>query len=172
MSMRILVVGAGAVGGYFGGRLAQSGRDVTFLVHSRQAESIRRDGLRIVSPHGDTTLHPKIAMAAEIDTHYDLILLSVKAYSLEAAMTDFAAAVGPDTMMLPVLNGMHHIDLLKVKFGEYKVLGGVCYVATEVDQAGRIIQLNEGQELIYGELKGGASDRMSALDRTMQRCGL
>lgn len=171
MSMRVLVIGAGAVGGYFGGRLAQFGRDVTFLVHAQQAERIRRDGLRIVSPYGDATLHPKIAIANEINAPYELILLSVKAYSLEAAMNDFAAAVGPDTMILPVLNGMRHIDLLTTKFGESKVIGGVCYVATEVDQDGRIIQLNKGQKLIYGELKGGSSDRMNVLNRTMQGAG-
>jgi 2-dehydropantoate 2-reductase len=168
MGMRILVVGAGAVGGYFGGRLAEAGRDVTFLVHSRTAESIRRDGLRIVSPHGDATLHPEVVLANEITAPYDLILLSVKAYSLESAMNDFAPAVGSGTMILPVLNGMRHIDLLVTKFGADAVLGGVCFVATEVDQEGRIVQLADMQKLIYGERNGGTSDRIKTLDQTMQ----
>ena len=155
MGMRILVVGAGAVGGYFGGRLAEAGRDVTFLVRSRTADNIRRDGLRIVSPHGDATLHPKVVLANEITAPYDLILLSVKAYGLESAMDDFAPAVGHATMILPVLNGMRHIDLLIAKFGEDAVLGGVCLVATEVDQNGRIVQLADMQKLIYGERNGG-----------------
>jgi 2-dehydropantoate 2-reductase len=171
MGMRILVVGAGAVGGYFGGRLAEAGRDVTFLVHSRTAENIRRGGLRIVSPHGDATLHPKLLLANEIAAPYDLILLSVKAYSLESAMNDFAPAVGPGTMILPVLNGMRHIDLLVAKFSEEAVLGGVCFVATEVDQDGRIVQLADMQKLIYGERKGGSSDRIKALDQVMQGAG-
>ena len=166
--MRILIVGAGAVGGYFGGRLAEAGRDVTFLVRPRTADNIRRDGLRIVSPHGDATLHPKLVLANEITTQYDLILLSVKAYALESATSDFAPAVGPTTMILPVLNGMRHIDLLAAKFGEDAVLGGVCLVATEVDQDGRIVQLADMQKLIYGERKGGTSDRIKTLDQAMQ----
>src|ERR1700677_5075373 len=91
--MRILVIGAGAVGGYFGGRLAEAGRDVTFLVRARQAELIREHGLRIVSPHGNGTLHPKLILADEIAGAYDLIILGVKAYSLQAAINDFAPAV-------------------------------------------------------------------------------
>jgi 2-dehydropantoate 2-reductase len=171
MGMRILVVGAGAVGGYFGGRLAEAGRDVTFLVRAGTAESIRTNGLRIVSPHGDATLHPKLTLANEITAPYDLILLSVKAYALDNAIADFAPAVGSGTMILPVLNGMRHIDLLIAKFGEDTVLGGVCFVSTEVDQNGRILQLADMQKLIYGERKGGTSDRIKALDQVMQGAG-
>src|SRR6266403_1697476 len=100
--MRILIVGAGAVGGYFGGRLAQAGRDVTFLVRPSRAKQLSRDGLRIISPHGDAVLTPKLITADKIDMPYDLVFLSVKAYALEAAMNDFAAAVGPETMIFPV----------------------------------------------------------------------
>jgi 2-dehydropantoate 2-reductase len=171
MEMRILVVGAGAVGGYFGGRLMEAGRDVTFLVRPRMAESLRRDGLRIVSPHGNVTLHPKLILANEITAPYDLILLSIKAYSLESAMNDFAPAVGPATMILPVLNGMRHIDLLVAKFGESAVLGGVCLVSTEIDQEGRVVQFTDFQRLVYGERKGGTSDRIMALDQVMQGAG-
>ena len=112
MALRILIVGAGAVGGYFGGRLAQAGRDVTFLVRPSRAKQLSRDGLRIISPHGDAVLSPKLISADKIDAPYDIIFLSVKAYALEAAMNDFAAAVGPETMIFPVLNGMRHIDIL------------------------------------------------------------
>src|SRR5438552_8664623 len=127
--MRILIVGAGAVGGYFGGRLAQAGRDVTFLVRPSRAKQIGRDGLRIISPHGDAVLTPKLVSAEEIDTPYDLVLLSVKAYALEAAMNDFAAAVGPETMIFPVLNGMRHVDLLIKQFGKPAVIGGFVLTA-------------------------------------------
>ena len=92
--MRILIVGAGAVGGYFGGRLAQAGRDVTFLVRPSRAKQLGQDGLRIISPHGDAVLTPKLISAGEIDTSYDLVFLSVKAYALEVAMDDFAAPWG------------------------------------------------------------------------------
>src|SRR5437588_10725973 len=99
--MRILIVGAGAVGGYFGGRLAQAGRDVTFLVRPSRAKQLRASGLRIISPHGDAVITSKLVRAEEIDKPYDLVFLSVKAYALEAAMNDFAEAVGPETMILP-----------------------------------------------------------------------
>src|SRR3984885_13819708 len=129
--MQILVVGAGAVGGYFGARLAQAGRDVTFLVRARRAEEIKAHGLQILSPHGDLTLHPETLTSEKINKPYDLILLAVKSYTLSSAMSDFALAVGPETMILPALNGMRHIDLLIARFGQRVVLGGVCLVAAE-----------------------------------------
>jgi 2-dehydropantoate 2-reductase len=171
MAMRILVVGAGAVGGYFGGRLAEAGRDVTFLVHPRHAESLRKDGLRIVSSQGDLAIHPKVVLASEISGAYDLIFLSVKASSLAAAMNDFAPAVAAGTMIFPVLNGMRHLELLTGKFGEDAVIGGVCLVATELDQENRIVQLSPVQRLVYGEPKGGLSGRMEALDAALQGAG-
>ncbi|HMH03294.1 MAG TPA: 2-dehydropantoate 2-reductase [Candidatus Udaeobacter sp.] len=169
--MRILIVGAGAVGGYFGGRLAQAGRDVTFLVRPVRAKQLSRDGLRIVSPHGDAVLSPKVVSAEEIDTPYDLVFLSVKAYALEAAMNDFAAAVGRDTMILPVLNGMRHIDLLAKRFGEHAVTGGVCLVAAEIDDQGRIVQLADVQRLVYGERNGESTPRLKTLDATLRGAG-
>jgi 2-dehydropantoate 2-reductase len=166
--MRILVIGAGAVGGYFGGRLHEAGRDVSFLVHSRQAETLRAHGLRIVSPFGDATIHPKVVLAQEISGPYDLILLCVKAYSLDAAMDDFAGAVGAGTMILPLLNGMRHIDLLANRFGDRTVIGGVCLIAAEMDKDNRILQLTKTQQLVYGERGGKSSPRMEALNQTMQ----
>jgi 2-dehydropantoate 2-reductase len=169
--MRILVVGAGAVGGYFGGRLAQAGREVTFLVRPSRAKQLSRDGLRIISPHGDAALTPKLIGANKIDTPYDLVFLSVKAYALEAAMNDFAAAVGRETMIFPVLNGMRHIDVLTKRFGEHPVIGGVCFVAAEIDDQGRIIQLADFQQLVYGETNGEITPRLRTLDATLQGAG-
>jgi 2-dehydropantoate 2-reductase len=166
--MRILVIGAGAVGGYFGGRLVEAGRDVTFLVRSRQAELIQKHGLRIASPHGNATLQPTLILADEIAGSYDLIILCVKAYSLAGAMNDFAAAVGPNTTILPLLNGMRHLELLAARFGDESVIGGVCFIAAEVDTEGRIVQLTEIHRLVYGERKGGSSPRMSALNEAIQ----
>jgi 2-dehydropantoate 2-reductase len=166
--MRILVIGGGAVGGYFGGRLAQAGKDVTFLVRVRHAQAIQNHGLRIVSPYGDVVLQPRLVLAKDISSPYDVVLLCVKAYSLQAAIDDFAAAVGPATMILPQLNGMRHIDLLVERFGEERVLGGVCMVAAEVDAEGRIVQLNNINRLIYGERNGSLSPRITALDEVMQ----
>jgi 2-dehydropantoate 2-reductase len=169
--MRILVVGAGAVGGYFGGRLAQAGRDVTFLVRARRASELKAKGLQIISPYGNLTLYPKTITTSQIAGGYDLILLSVKSYSLPSAMNDFAGAVGRETMILPVLNGMRHIDLLAERFGKHAVLGGVCLVATEVDDEGRICQLTNFQSLVYGEPGGGVTPRVQELDQTLRGSG-
>jgi 2-dehydropantoate 2-reductase len=169
--MRILIVGAGAVGGYFGGRLAQAGRDVTFLVRQSRTKQLTQDGLRIISPHGDAVLTPQLVTAEKIDTPCDLVFLSVKAYALESAMNDFAAAVGPETMILPVLNGMRHIDLLTKRFGERAVIGGVCLVVAEIDDVGRIVQLANIQQLTYGERNGETTSRLQSLDATLQGAG-
>src|SRR2546429_626699 len=171
MALRILIVGAGAVGGYFGGRLAQAGRDVTFLVRASRAKQLGQDGLRIISPHGDAVLSPKLISADKIDAPYDIIFLSVKAYALEAAMNDFAAAVGPETMIFPVLNGRRHIDILTKRFGEHAAIGGVCLVAGEIDDQGRIVQLADFQRLVYGERNGESTPRLKALDATLQGVG-
>jgi 2-dehydropantoate 2-reductase len=169
--MRILIVGAGAVGGYFGGRLLQAGRDVIFLVRSSRAKQLRERGLEIVSPYGDARLTPKSITAKEIAEPYDLVLVSVKGFALNAAMEDFAPAVGPRTMILPVLNGMRHMDLLSQRSGEHAVLGGVCVVATDVDADGRIHQLNKLQQLMYGEQNGEITPRIRELDQTMHNAG-
>ncbi|HTZ98696.1 MAG TPA: 2-dehydropantoate 2-reductase [Candidatus Aquilonibacter sp.] len=169
--MRILVVGAGAVGGYFGGRLAQAGRDVTFLVRAKRAEELKARGLEIISPYGNLNLQPQTITSDQIAGPYDVILLSVKSYGLAGAMDDFAAAVGPETMILPVLNGMRHMDLLADRFGKRAVLGGVCMVATEVDAEGRIRQLTNFQSLVYGELDGPVSARLRRFDETMRGAG-
>jgi 2-dehydropantoate 2-reductase len=166
--MKILVVGAGAVGGYFGARLTQAGRDVTFLVRPSRARQLRSEGLRIVSPHGDLTLQPKTITGKELDSPFDIILLSVKAQALDQAMRDMAPAVGPDTMIYPVLNGMRHIETLIRRFGERPVLGGVCMVSTDLDEQGRIVQITPMQKLTYGELSGDVSSRIRSFDETMR----
>ncbi|TDR85145.1 ketopantoate reductase family protein [Enterovirga rhinocerotis] len=168
--MRILVVGAGSTGGYFGGRLAEAGRDVTFLVRPGRAAQLAKTGLVIRSPHGDATLAPKLVEADGIDAPYDLVLLTVKAFGLEGALRDIAPAIGPDTMIMPVLNGMRHVDAIGALYGG-ALIGGVCKVAATLDPEGRIVQLATFQELAYGELDGSASDRTKRLDETMQGAG-
>ncbi|MEP9365765.1 2-dehydropantoate 2-reductase [Xanthobacter sp. VNH20] len=169
--MRILVVGAGSTGGYFGGRLSQAARDVTFLVRPNRAARLRARGLEILSPLGDVTLHPGIVTADEITGPYDLVLVSVKAFALEAALADVAPAIGPDTMILPVLNGMKHMDLLATRFGAERLLGGVCKIMGRIDDEGRIVQMSPLQELTYGETDGTRSARIEALDAVMQGAG-
>ena len=164
--MRILVVGAGSTGGYFGARLAQAGRDVTFLVRANRAAELRANGLQIVSPLGDFTIAPQIVEANALAETYDVVLLTVKAYSLQSALQDFAPAIGAETMIMPVLNGMRHVDALAERFTRHNVVGCACKVATYIDDAGRIVQLNTMQELVYGEMDGATTPRIQQLHET------
>ena len=168
--MRVLIVGAGATGGYFGGRLAQAGRDVTFLVRAGRAAQLREHGLTLLSPHGDVTLQPKLVTAETINGPYDAIILGVKAFGLEQALQDMAPAVGPQTMVMPLLNGMRHVDRIRSLYGQ-ALIGGVCKVATTIDPQGRIKQLAPFQELAYGEINGSPSARTTAFDEAMQGAG-
>ncbi len=172
--MRILMVGAGATGGYYGGRLAQAGRDITFLVRGTRLKQLQENGLVIVSPLGDATLPVKTitadALAAE--GPYDVVMISTKSYSLEAAMDDFAPAVGPETLVLPILNGMSHLDTLAARFGRERVLGGSVRIVCDLDAAGRIVQMSRLDTLTYGELEGGRSARTEALLETLTVAGV
>jgi 2-dehydropantoate 2-reductase len=169
--MRLLVVGAGSTGGYFGGRLLQAGRDVTFLVHAARAEALRRQGLQLMSPHGNATLKPKLVLASAISAPFDVVFVGVKSYQLQAAIEDFAPAVGADTLIVPVLNGMKHMDLLLQRFGRTPLIGALCLLVATVDAAGRIVQLDPRQELVYGELDRSTTPRIRALDALMQDAG-
>ena len=164
----MLVVGAGSTGGFFGTRLAQAGRDVTFLVRPKRAAGLREHGLRLISPHGDALVRPKLTTAGEIEGTYDVVLLTVKAFSLEAALGDIAPAVGEGTIILPVLNGMRHIDVLAARFGRNAVGGCAAKVAATLDEEGRIVQLAPFQDIAYGEMDGSRSSRIVALDEFMQ----
>ena len=162
--MRVLVVGAGATGGYFGGRLLQAGRDITFLVRARRAAELASAGLVIKSPKGDVTLpSPATVLAEDIKHPFDLILLSCKAYDLDNAVASFAPGVGAETMILPLLNGMKHLDFLDARFGSAKVLGGLCAIAATLDAQRTIVHLGAFHSLAFGERDGGLSDRVRAV---------
>jgi len=169
--MRMLVVGAGSTGGYFGGRLAQAGRDITFLVRPTRAAQLAERGLQILSPHGDFTLRPQLVAADRIAGSYDAILLTVKAFSLESALADMAPAVGQETMILPVLNGMRHVDILADRFGKRTVVGCACKIVGAVDEQGRIVQHNLLHDIAYGEMSGEVSPRIERLDHFMRDAG-
>jgi 2-dehydropantoate 2-reductase len=166
--VRLLVVGAGSTGGYFGGRLAQAGCDVTFLVRPGRAAKLRESGLRIVSPHGDATLQPKVVTPETLAGTYDALLLTVKGYQLEAAIEDLAPAVGPESMILPVLNGMRHMELLAQRFSPHNVVGCAAKVSTTLDDDGRVVQLSTLQEIVYGELGGELTPRIQGLNEFMR----
>ena len=148
--MRLLFLGAGAVGGYFGGRLQQAGADVTFLVRPARAELMAREGLRIRSPLGDATLQVKTVTRDQLKPEYDLVALAPKAYDLDDAIATIAPAIGPDTFLLPFLNGIRHMDLLDERFGRQRVLGGVAAIGSMLDPQGVVVHLNPLQALTAG----------------------
>jgi 2-dehydropantoate 2-reductase len=161
--MRILVLGAGAVGGYFGGRLADAGRDVTFLVRPARAALLAGQGLRVTSPLGDFTVKPQLATADRIGGTYDLILLTAKHYDLDQAIEAVRPAVGPRTSVLPLLNGLVHLDRLAAVFGAEAILGGVAYVGASLQPDGGIRHHNQLSGIAFGERAGGVSARTQAI---------
>ncbi len=166
--MRILVVGAGAIGGYFGGRMLEAGRDVTFLVRPRRAEELASAGLVIKSPNGDVTLKNPPTVQANIFTEkFDVVLLSCKAFDLDDAVASFAPAVGPQTSIIPLLNGMRHLDVLDKRFGPERVLGGLCAIAATLNEAREVVQLAPMQSLNFGERDGKLSERVRAIADVM-----
>ena len=169
--MRILVVGAGALGGYFGGCLQRAGRDVTFLVRSARAGQLARDGLRISSPHGDFSVGVRTIDSKDIRDRFDLVLLAVKSYSLAEAMNDLGPAIGPASSILPLINGIAHIEVLSARFGADRILGGAAFISATLGQDGRIIQLLPLHELAFGNLENGLSDRGHAIADVLMGAG-
>jgi len=162
--MRILVVGAGAVGGYFGGRLLEADCNVTFLVRPKRAAQLAENGLVIKSRFGNVTLKaPPTVQASKLHRDFDLIVLSCKAYDLDAAIDSFAPAIGPGTAILPLLNGMRHLDLLDERFGAARVLGGQCLISAKLDDRGSILHLNDSHLLTFGEREGNRSPRIDGI---------
>ena len=170
--MRILIVGAGAIGGYFGGRLLQAGRDVTFLVRPRRAAELARTGLLVRSPCGDLALRkPPCVLAEDLRQAYDLVLLSCKAYDLTDAMDAIAPAVGEHSTILPMLNGMRHLDQLAQRFGRSRVLGGLCVISSTLAPDRAVVHLNTMHKLCFGELDGADSQRLQTLAGVLAGAG-
>jgi 2-dehydropantoate 2-reductase len=170
--MKILVVGAGAIGGYFGGRLLQAGRDVTFLVRPRRAALLAEHGLTIRSPCGDFhRAAPPTVVQDKLKEPFDLVILSCKAYDLDGAMASFAPAVGPGAAILPLLNGMRHLDSLSERFGAERVLGGLCVISSTLGADGAILHLNSLHSLTFGELDGSRSERITAIGAQLLGAG-
>jgi 2-dehydropantoate 2-reductase len=170
--MRILIVGAGGTGGYFGGRLLAAGRDVTFLVRPARAAILADRGLVIRSRFGDLEFaHPPTVTAEDLRRSFDLVIVSCKAYDLSRAMDSFAAAVGPNTAILPLLNGMAHLDALDLRFGREHVLGGVCVISAALDIDGNVRHLSDLQSITFGERNGAGSARSQSVCDALSGAG-
>ncbi len=172
MAMKILVVGAGAIGGYFGGRMLDAGEDVTFLVRPARAAILTAHGVRIRSPKGDLTIaNPPTVQAGAITAPFDAIVLSCKAFDLDDAIDAFAPAVGPQTKILPLLNGMAHLDRLAARYGDTAVLGGQVAISTTLEPDGTIRQFGTMQALSLGERSGAPSPVTQALAAALAPAG-
>lgn len=161
--VKFLIVGAGAVGGFFGGKLLEKGEDVTFLVREGRKQILQEKGLVIKSEMGSAKLLPKLIMKGEAAGPFDVILLSTKAYHLDQAIEDVRPYVGENTIILPLLNGMAHFEKLDQKFGKEKVIGGLCYIEATLDREGAIIQKGPMHTVIFGERTGEKTDRILKL---------
>jgi len=148
--MKTLVLGAGGVGGYFGGRMVEKGADVTFLVRPKRAAALAKDGLRIASPHGNATLQVKCVTQDQVKPGYEVVLFTAKAYDLESAMDAIAPAMGGNAVVLPFLNGMAHMPALDARFGRDKVMGGVAYIAATLAADGEVRQLGDFHRIVFG----------------------
>ena len=176
--MRILILGAGGTGGYFGGRLAQAGVDVTFLVRPARAAQLAGEGLVIRSPLGDATFPVKHVTADALPAlataePFDLVILSCKAYDLTSSIEAIAPAVGPRTTVLPILNGLRHYADLDARFGRDAVLGGLCFISATKASDGAVVHLAPAAKLTFGERDGtGSSARVLALAAACVQAGV
>ena len=161
--MRILVLGAGALGGYFGGRLHQAGLDPCFLVRPKRAAVLGQDGLRILSPLGDYQTRVACITPDALQPGWDVVLLTCKAYDLAEAMETIRPAIDTRTAIIPVLNGISHIEALCRAFGQDRILGGIAKIQASLLPDGTIRHLNDWRWLTFGEIAGGMSARVEAI---------
>lgn len=171
--MKILVLGAGAIGGYVGGRLQQAGSDVTFLVRPARQQALQRDGLVIKSKKGDATLPVKTVLGGAEGGPYDVVIVTCKAYDLDSAIEAIAPAVGPNTTVVPLLNGMNHIDRLVARFGAERVVGGLARIGVALSAEGTVLHTSPFAAISFGERDGAAARAaLVELDAAVKKAGL
>lgn len=163
--MRILVLGAGGVGGFFGGRLVEKGEDVTFLVRSKRKQQLEEKGLVIRSVNGDFSFQPKLITKEDRTSPFDVILFSTKAYHLNEGIQDLKPFVGENTVIIPLLNGIAHVSRLQKEFGEEKVIGGLCFIETTLNDRGEIVQTSAANRLVFGEINSKDSERIKRISK-------
>ncbi|MEC2182952.1 ketopantoate reductase family protein [Bacillus spizizenii] len=161
--MKCLVVGAGGVGGYIGGRLAEKGNDVTFLVRHKRAEQLKETGLVIHSEKGDVSFQPALISAGETG-HFDVVIIASKAYSLGQVIDDVKSFVDRESVIIPFLNGYRHYEQLFTAFSKEQVLGGLCFIESALDNKGEIHHTSASHRFVFGEWNGERTERITALE--------
>lgn len=162
--MRILVVGAGAVGGYFGGRLIEKGEDVTFLVREKKQLQLKKKGLVIHSVKGDFHCRPKTIVATDNPTPFDVVLISTKAYQLKEALAAVEPFVSDYTVIIPLLNGVEHMEEMRAYFSPDQIFGGLCFIESTLNESGEIVQTSQVDDLVYGEWNGEKTERARQIE--------
>ena len=161
--MKTLFLGAGGIGGYFGGRLAEAGSDVTFLVREKRRDQLAKDGLVVESPGGNIRMPVKTVTAAGLKPGYDVILFTCKAYDLDSAMDAIAPAVQGDAAIVPLLNGLAHFDKLDARFGRERVMGGTAHINVTLRKDGVVVNGDALNRIIFGERDKRETPRVKAL---------
>ena len=170
--MKILVLGAGGIGGYYGGRLAQAGAEVAFLVRPKRRAQLERDGLVVESPLGNLKRAVKTVLAAELSPGYDVVLFTCKAYDLDSAMDAVAPAMKGSTALLPLLNGLAHFERLDARFGAANVMGGTAHINVTLRPDGTVWHGDSLQNMLFGERDRAKSARALALDELAKKAGI
>ncbi len=165
--MRLLILGAGAVGGYFGARMAAAGSDVTFLVRAKRAEQLASRGLVVNSRYGDLALRPNMAVA--VNEVFDVVLIACKSYDLESALPAIRPAIGPGTLVIPLLNGLRHLEILDAAYGREKVAGGSVHIGVTLGSGGEIQHLNGLHYLTFGPRWESQAEACRALQAEMKK---
>ena len=170
--MKILVLGAGGIGGYFGGRLAQAGADVTFLVRPKRREQIERDGLVIESPLGNAKFPVKTVLAEALKPGFDAVIFTCKAYDLDSAMDAIARAMDGKCVVVPQLNGIAHLERLDARFGKSQVMGGVAQINVTLRRDGVVAHMDKLGRIVFGERDRKPSARSQGLADAFARTSL
>lgn len=178
--MKMVVIGAGAVGGYFGARLAKAGSNVQFLVREGRFAQLRKRGLQVQSTHGDFELTPDITTSVEeAAADADLVILSVKGYHLDALMPSLHRFVEHGADILPLLNGVSHFETLRKELGSEHVLGGVCYIESTLNKEGDVIHTSPMHDIVWGPMPGDEAhapggkqrDRLEQAQKLFEQAG-
>ena len=170
--MRIAVYGSGAVGGYFGARLAAAGHDVTFIARGAHLEEIKKNGLRLSSINGDLVSRAPATDDPSSIGEVDLVLVGVKAWQVPAVAPLMRPLVGPATLVVPLQNGVETAVQLHEVLGDGPVLGGLCRIMSVVDVPGHIVHTAAEPAVVFGELDRSASDRAERIRETFAAAGV
>jgi len=161
--MNIVVIGAGGVGGYFGGKLVKSGLDITFIVRGNTLEAIKTNGLQVKSIHGDFVVYPKVINNISDIKNPDLIILGVKSWQIIDIARQLKSVINKNTMVLPLQNGADNADKLRSALDAQNVLAGFCKIVSKVEAPGIINHFAYDPEIIFGEYNNQKTERLDIL---------